>query len=199
MRQRPRDSRLGQLAGAIAGAVVGGGWGQVISEGSQFGLGTAMLKYSRDYEKQADLLGAQIMARAGYDPRDLGRMFETIQKEARAGGPAVAEQPSRSRQSFRLHRQGGGRAAVDAARGPPGGIPAGATALRRPAAGAIDGRRRTWRRERTDVGGSSAPHLSAASAILCRRRRRSIAPCRVAVYSTCRCRRTGRRCRRPTR
>ena len=74
--------QLGQLAGAIAGAVVGGGWGQVISEGSSFGLGTAMLKYSRDYEKQADLLGAQIMARAGYDPRDLGRMFETIQKEA---------------------------------------------------------------------------------------------------------------------
>ena len=32
--------QLGQLAGAIAGAVVGGGWGQVISQGSQFGLGT---------------------------------------------------------------------------------------------------------------------------------------------------------------
>jgi len=30
-----------------------------------------MLRYSRDYEKQADLLGAQIMARAGYDPRAL--------------------------------------------------------------------------------------------------------------------------------
>ena len=79
--------QLGQLAGAIAGAVVGGGWGQLISEGSQFGLGTAFLKYSREYQKQADLLGAQIMARAGYDPRDLGRMFETIQKESRGGGP----------------------------------------------------------------------------------------------------------------
>jgi Zn-dependent protease with chaperone function len=79
--------QLGQLAGAIAGAVVGGGWGQLISEGSQFGLGTVFLKYSREYEKQADLLGAQIMARAGYDPRDLGRMFETIQKESRGGGP----------------------------------------------------------------------------------------------------------------
>jgi Zn-dependent protease with chaperone function len=79
--------QLGQVAGAIAGAVVGGGWGQVISEGSQFGLGTWLLKYSREYEKQADLLGAQIMARAGYDPRDLGRMFETIQKQGKAGGP----------------------------------------------------------------------------------------------------------------
>jgi Zn-dependent protease with chaperone function len=79
--------QLGQLAGAIAGAVVGGGWGQVISQGSQFGLGTWLLKYSREYEKQADLLGAQIMARAGYDPRDLGRMFETIQKQSGSGAP----------------------------------------------------------------------------------------------------------------
>ena len=39
-----------------------------IAEGTQFGLGTLLLRYSRDYEKQADLLGAQIMARAGYDP-----------------------------------------------------------------------------------------------------------------------------------
>lgn len=79
--------QLGQIAGAIAGAIVGGGWGQVISEGSQFGLGTVLLKYGREYEKQADLLGAQIMARAGYDPRDLGRMFATIQKQSRGGGP----------------------------------------------------------------------------------------------------------------
>jgi Zn-dependent protease with chaperone function len=78
--------QLGALAGAIAGAIVGGGWGQVISQGSQFGLGTWLMKYSREYEKQADILGAQIMARAGYDPRDLARMFETIQRESRGGG-----------------------------------------------------------------------------------------------------------------
>jgi Zn-dependent protease with chaperone function len=79
--------QLGALAGAIAGAVIGGGVGQVISQGSQFGLGTWLLKYSREYEKQADLLGAQIMARAGYDPRDLAHMFETIEKESKGGGP----------------------------------------------------------------------------------------------------------------
>ena len=45
------------------------------------------MKYSREYEKQADLLGAQIMARAGYDPRDLAHMFETIQKQGGSGGP----------------------------------------------------------------------------------------------------------------
>jgi len=63
--------QLGQIAGAVGGAVVGGELGGYIAEGTQFGLGTLLLRYSRDYEKQADLLGAQIMARAGYDPRAL--------------------------------------------------------------------------------------------------------------------------------
>ena len=84
---RHKVSSSAQLAGAIAGAVIGGGVGRVIPQGSQFGLGTWLLKYSREYEKQADLLGAQIMARAGYDPRDLGRMFETIAKQGNGAPP----------------------------------------------------------------------------------------------------------------
>jgi Zn-dependent protease with chaperone function len=78
--------QLGQLAGVIGGAVVGGAAGSAIAQGSQFGLGTLLLRYSRDFEKQADLLGVQIMARAGYDPRALARMFETIEKESKGGG-----------------------------------------------------------------------------------------------------------------
>jgi hypothetical protein len=58
----------------------------MIAQGSQFGLGTLLLKYSREYEKQADLLGAQIMAKAGYDPRQLAHMFETIEKESKGSG-----------------------------------------------------------------------------------------------------------------
>jgi len=82
--------QLGQIAGVVGGAMVGGGAGSLIAQGSQFGLGTLLLRYSRDFEKQADLLGAQIMARAGYNPRDLGRMFETIERESKnsgSGGP----------------------------------------------------------------------------------------------------------------
>jgi Zn-dependent protease with chaperone function len=80
--------QLGQLAGIIGGAVVGGSAGSAIIQGSQFGLGTILLKYSRDFEKQADLLGAQLMARAGYDPRALARMFETIEKQSKgSSGP----------------------------------------------------------------------------------------------------------------
>src|SRR5262249_22638853 len=78
--------QLGNLAGQLGGAMVGGQIGGMIAEGSQFGLGTLLLRYSRDFEKQADLLGAQIMARAGYDPRDLAHMFQTIAGESGGQG-----------------------------------------------------------------------------------------------------------------
>ena len=79
---------VGQIAGAVLGAIVGGGWGQVISQGTQFGLGTAFLRFSREFERQADIEGAQIMARAGYDPNDMASMFKTIQKQGGgSGGP----------------------------------------------------------------------------------------------------------------
>jgi Zn-dependent protease with chaperone function len=74
--------QIGQIAGQVGGAMVGGAAGGAIAQGSQIGLGSLLLRYSRDFEKQADLLGAQIMAKAGYDPRALARMFQTIEKES---------------------------------------------------------------------------------------------------------------------
>jgi len=79
--------QIGQIAGGILGAIIGGTAGQVISQGTQFGLGTAFMKYGREYERQADIEGAQIMARAGYDPRDMANMFQTIEKQSGGGGP----------------------------------------------------------------------------------------------------------------
>jgi len=78
---------IGQLAGQIGGAVVGGPYGGYIAQGAEFGLGTLMLRYSRDFEKQADLMGSQLMAKAGYDPRSLAHMFETIEKDGGGGNP----------------------------------------------------------------------------------------------------------------
>ena len=78
---------IGQVAGAVLGAIIGGGLGQVVAQGTQFGLGAAFLRFSREYEKQADIEGAQIMARAGYDPRDMANMFRTIEKQGGPGGP----------------------------------------------------------------------------------------------------------------
>ena len=78
---------VGQAAGQILGSIIGGGWGQIISTGSQVGIGAAFLRYSRAYEKQADILGSHIMAGAGYDPRDMANVFRTIQQEGGAGAP----------------------------------------------------------------------------------------------------------------
>lgn len=78
---------IGEVAGAILGAIVGGNAGALISQGTQFGIGTYFMKFSREYEKQADLLGTHIMARAGYDPRDLANVFRLIQQQGGPGGP----------------------------------------------------------------------------------------------------------------
>jgi peptidase M48-like protein len=78
---------IGTIAGAILGAIVGGNAGSAIAQGTQFGLGTAFLRYSREYEKQADIEGSQIMARAGYDPRDMANMFRTIEQQGGSAGP----------------------------------------------------------------------------------------------------------------
>ncbi|MBV9957319.1 MAG: M48 family metalloprotease [Acidobacteria bacterium] len=82
-----QKAQIGSVLGQIAGAIIGGGVGQVIGGASQVGFGAWALKYSRKYESQADLLGAQIMARAGYDPRDLANMFRTIEQQGGSGGP----------------------------------------------------------------------------------------------------------------
>ena len=79
--------QFGAIAGAIAGAILGGNLGTVVSEGTRFGLGAMFLKYPREYEKQADLEGSHIMARAGYDPKDMATMFQTIEKQGGSGGP----------------------------------------------------------------------------------------------------------------
>jgi Zn-dependent protease with chaperone function len=79
--------QIGQIAGAVLGAIIGGRAGSAVAQVSQFGIGAAYLRFPREYEKQADLEGSQIMARAGYDPRDMANMFKTIEKSGGSGGP----------------------------------------------------------------------------------------------------------------
>ncbi|PYR71527.1 MAG: hypothetical protein DMF86_25725, partial [Acidobacteria bacterium] len=78
---------IGEVIGSVVGAIIGGRVGNVVAQGTQFGLGTAFLRFSREYERQADILGTHVMADAGYDPRDMASVFRTIEKESGPGGP----------------------------------------------------------------------------------------------------------------
>jgi Zn-dependent protease with chaperone function len=98
--------QLGQIFGAIAGAIIGGTVGDVVAQGTSFGLGTAFLRFGREYERQADILGAQIMARAGYDPRDMANMFKTIEQQSGAGGPEwLSDHPNPGNRSEYITRE----------------------------------------------------------------------------------------------
>ncbi len=84
---KAKKYEVGAMAGAVLGALIGGKWGGAVAQGSEIGLGTYFLRFSREYERQADLLGSHIMAAAGYDPREMASMFQIIQKQGGAGGP----------------------------------------------------------------------------------------------------------------
>lgn len=85
--------QIGAAIGAIAGAVIGGRTGSAVSQATQFGFGAMFLKFGREYEKQADLLGAQLMTRAGYDAKDMANMFRTIQKQGSSGPEWLSDHP----------------------------------------------------------------------------------------------------------
>lgn len=81
----PLNQILG-IGAILGGAIIGGQTGAAIGQTIYSGL--LVYPYSREYETQADILGSQILARAGYDPRDLANMFKTIEKESGGGsGP----------------------------------------------------------------------------------------------------------------
>jgi len=85
-KQSSIGTQLGTIGLILGGAILGG------EAGAQLGaVGAAawLTKYSREYETQADILGAQILADAGYDPRDLANVFRTIQQES--GGSRAPE------------------------------------------------------------------------------------------------------------
>jgi hypothetical protein len=109
--------QLGEIGGAILGAVIGGNAGEAVAQGAQLGLGAYLLKYSREYETQADVLGAQILARAGYDPMDLARMFETIEKQGGGSGPEwLSSHPNPGNRQERISQEAAKLNIVDGGR-----------------------------------------------------------------------------------
>src|SRR5438309_3724328 len=94
---------IGAGVAGILGTILGGpGLGQV----AQAPFGVYFLKYSREYETEADLLGARIMANAGYDPRDLANMFRTIEAQGGGGGGGfLSDHPSPANRYARINQE----------------------------------------------------------------------------------------------
>jgi predicted Zn-dependent protease len=65
--------------GSIPLIFIGGWTGYGVYEAASLGVPMAFLKFSREFESQADYLGVQYMYRAGYDPQAFISFFEKIQ------------------------------------------------------------------------------------------------------------------------
>jgi len=75
---------LGQAGLGILGGLLGkkgGDTAQIVNAVGGLGLNAVFLKFGRDAEYQADQLGAQIMAGAGYDPVAMASFFELLRSQ----------------------------------------------------------------------------------------------------------------------
>jgi beta-barrel assembly-enhancing protease len=76
-----------QIPLAILGGRMGGGMvGQLAQLGIGFGVGSLFMKYSRDAEREADLVGADILYDAGYNPQGMVTFFRKLEEETGARG-----------------------------------------------------------------------------------------------------------------
>ncbi len=73
------------LVGAAAGAIGGGrGTANVLSMGAEIGLS---LPYDRKQETQADVVGLELMSKAGFDPRASLQLWKNMAEKARVAPP----------------------------------------------------------------------------------------------------------------
>jgi len=93
---------IGALAGQVLGAIVGGTAGGIIAQGSNFGISTYFMKFSREYESQADILGVQLMARAGYNPQSMANMFRTLAQQSGGGPEWLSDHPNPGNREQRM-------------------------------------------------------------------------------------------------
>ncbi len=77
-----------QLPLAVLGGVVGSNSivGLLTQVGANFGTQSILLKYSRDAERQADLIGTQILYDNNYDPRQMAEFFLKLEEESKKSG-----------------------------------------------------------------------------------------------------------------
>ena len=106
-KQQTWGSIFGVL-GALGGALGTGGectlWCQAVQMGAGLGGNSVLMKFSRGYERDADLNGARMMAAAGYNPIELANFFQKL--EAKQG---TASEPKGLQAWFASHPATGNR------------------------------------------------------------------------------------------
>ncbi|WP_445156827.1 M48 family metalloprotease [Halomonas sp. E14] len=87
---RAEQTQLPAMAAMLAGMLIaasgGGEAGIAAAMGSQAAFIQDQLAYSRRFEQEADRLGLQTMAQAGFDPQAMVRMFRAMQRQASLQG-----------------------------------------------------------------------------------------------------------------
>jgi len=81
MMKKARMVTAASLIGALASVFLGGALAQPLIMGSMAAGQSAMLKYSRENEAEADALGFKWMVKAGYNPRDMVTIFSKMNKQ----------------------------------------------------------------------------------------------------------------------
>ncbi len=97
------------ILGGLFGSKSGSSTRSIVGAVGGFGLNSLFLKNSRSAEEQADIVGAQIMAKAGYDPMDMARFFDVLRQEA-GGNPSKLSQffsdhPAPANRATRIRRE----------------------------------------------------------------------------------------------
>ncbi len=89
---------LAQAGFGILGGLFGGNTstGQVVEAVGGFGLNAVFLKFSRSAEEQADIVGAQTLVKAGYDPVAMADFFEMMRAQS-------GRDPGKFEQFFSTH------------------------------------------------------------------------------------------------
>jgi len=87
--QQSRNSIFQGIIGVLGGLFGGGnGVGSIVAQaGAGIGAAAFFNRFSRDAERQADLMGTQILYDAGWDPTAMPEFFEKLEAEGGSRGP----------------------------------------------------------------------------------------------------------------
>ena len=87
---RATKAQIFQIPLVLAGGMLekkGGILAALSQIGIGFGVNSIFMKYSRNAEKQADIVGARMMAEVGYDAVEMAAFFQKLEETGGARGP----------------------------------------------------------------------------------------------------------------